>query len=376
MEILNSEGERETVFGPDQKGSGFIHEFDVSDEKEGEQGVFTIVISCKDQDDLESEMIYKIRITHNPTDPKRTLLGTEWGIPLSGLAYIFPVLFLLMIGAHIFLFVMIQNKNNKDKENKMALLEKKRKEDEKAKASTAIEEEFTGGRTRDSREYLKKSGGEKGKEDFAKELEAAEKRGEVREGTLDQKAPAPPLPQAGATVPPKPSVKPQSVRIARLGGGKATVLAAYKRVLDKAWADKVLTGDEEAILSQLRKVLGVTMAEHLELKDQKIDQQNQVLSELIVRNPQSRRENMLNNIRRVAMSDGQITPDEQVMLDELKDILGLSGGPAPGQVSVAQTPPPQQQAPPTPTPPPQQAPPTPPIPTPPPIPQVKKPPQQ
>jgi hypothetical protein len=214
VEILNPTGGSVIAFGPDEKGSGFVYEFDVSDVKDGEEGIFTIMITCKDQTDLEKTLTLKMRITHNPPPEDVGVFEQTWGIPYGPISYAFFVLFFLVIAGYAGSFLYIQSKNNKEKNSKMALLEKKRKEDEKKKGSSAIEDEFTAGRVQDSRSYLKKSGGEKGKDEFMKELKAAEQTAEVKEGTLESdqtstsESPEPPKPQEAAAVPQQEPPKP------------------------------------------------------------------------------------------------------------------------------------------------------------------------
>jgi hypothetical protein len=205
VEILDPAGGSIVAFGPDQKGSGFTYEFDVSDVKDGEEGIFTIVVTCKDQTDLEKPLTLKIRITHNPPPEPKGLFGQKWGIPYGAFSYAFLVLFFLVAGGYVGSFIYIQSKNNKEKKSKMALLDKKKKEEEKEKSSSAIEEEFTAGRVQDSRAYLEKSGGKKGKDEFMKELQAAEQRDEVKEGALDSSQPV----GSGSTKPQEAAPPPQ-----------------------------------------------------------------------------------------------------------------------------------------------------------------------
>ncbi|MGA1793697.1 MAG: hypothetical protein ACMUHM_07085 [Thermoplasmatota archaeon] len=186
VEVMDPEGNREVVFGPDSKGAGFIQDFDVTDVKSGEQGIFTLLITCKDQEDLESTLRLKIRVTHNPPPEELGIFGQKVGLPGNLMIVISPTLLVIMILAFVVMFFLVQKKNNDDKNKKMELLERKRKEEEKEKGSSAIEEEFTGGRVKDSRAYLKSSGADKGKDDFAKELQAAQDKG-VEGGQLPEK---------------------------------------------------------------------------------------------------------------------------------------------------------------------------------------------
>ncbi|MGA1820142.1 MAG: hypothetical protein ACMUHU_03935 [Thermoplasmatota archaeon] len=212
VEVMDPEGNREVVFGPESKGAGFIHEFDVTDVKAGEQGIFTLLITCKDQEDLESTLRLKIRITHDPPPEELGIFGQKVGLPGTLMVVISPTLLVIMILAFAVMFFMVQKKNNDDKNKKMELLERKRKEEEKEKGSSAIEDEFTGGRIKDSRSYLKSSGGEKGKDEFAKELKAAQGK-DVETGQLPGKEQAelpPAKPQeVKPPQPPKPGQAPQ-----------------------------------------------------------------------------------------------------------------------------------------------------------------------
>ncbi|MGA1865931.1 MAG: hypothetical protein ACMUFK_00520 [Thermoplasmatota archaeon] len=216
IEIMDPEGNRETVFGPDQKGAGFVHDFDVSDVPKGKQGIFTIFITCKDQEGLESTLRLKIRVTHNPPPVDKGILGQElpYGIPGDIMSIVSPALFIVMAMVFLLLLLLIQKRNNDDKKKKMELLDKKKKEEDKAKGSSAIEDEFTAGRTQDSRAYLKSSGGEKGREEFAKELQAAQKKGpeggQVPDKEHPEQKPAPVSPQKAPIAPEQKPVAPAS----------------------------------------------------------------------------------------------------------------------------------------------------------------------
>ncbi len=207
FEVMDPDGNREVVYGPDKKGAGFNYDFDVSNIKSGEQGIFTLMISCKDSEGLESELRLKMRVTHDPPPEDLNVFLQPWGIPFGVFSYVFLVLFVLMFVAYLVMFFLIQKKNLKDKDDKMTLLEKKKKEEDKEKGSSAIEDEFTGGRTQDASNYLKKFGGDKGKDDFAKELEAAQVKGAVQGGPIPQekppevKPPEPPKAQQAPIVP-------------------------------------------------------------------------------------------------------------------------------------------------------------------------------
>ncbi|MGA1872543.1 MAG: hypothetical protein ACMUHY_02635 [Thermoplasmatota archaeon] len=203
VEILDPEGNRATVFGPDAKGAGFTYDFNVKDVKAGEQGIFDIVVTGKDTEDLETTLRLKIRITHNPPPEDEGFFSQKVGLPGEIMAIVSPVLFALLLVSFGLVFSYIQKKNNDDKKKKMDLLERKRKEEEKSKGSSAIEEEFTGGRTTDSREYLKKSGGEKGREDFAKELQAAQDRSANGGQLPEDKPQEPPAAQPKEVKPPQ-----------------------------------------------------------------------------------------------------------------------------------------------------------------------------
>ncbi|MBN1390987.1 MAG: hypothetical protein JXA22_10140 [Candidatus Thermoplasmatota archaeon] len=210
VEIMDPKGNREVVFGPDQNGAGFIYDFDVTDVPKGEQGIFTIMVSCKDQEDLSSDLRLKIRITHNPPPVDKGLFGQEVGLPGDLMSVIAPAVFILMIIAFLVLLIFIQKRNNDDKNKKMALLDKKRKEEDKAKGTSAIEDEFTGGRVQDASAYLKQSGGDKGREDFIKELESSGGKGHAGEKPpVNEPAKALPVTPAPRTPPPAISPKPQ-----------------------------------------------------------------------------------------------------------------------------------------------------------------------
>ncbi|MBN1539931.1 MAG: hypothetical protein JW939_07285, partial [Candidatus Thermoplasmatota archaeon] len=210
VEIMDPNGNRQVVFGPDARGSGFIHEFDLEGFPENEESIFTIVVTAKDSEDLPSELRLKARILYDPPEVDKGIFGQESFIKYGPLFYIFPALFVLMVGVYIGLFGYVNIKNNKDKKGKMGLLDKKRKEEEKAKGSSAIEEEFVSGMQKDSRKYLEQTGAGKGREEFAKELEAAQRSSELPEQEQETLPPVP-LQQPAPPAPPKPAV-PQPVQ--------------------------------------------------------------------------------------------------------------------------------------------------------------------
>jgi hypothetical protein len=210
VEIMDPDGNRQVVFGPDSKGAGFRHEFDLTDFPENEESIFTIVVTAKDSEDLTEELRLKARIMHNPPKVEKGLWQQEKFIHYGPVFYIFPVLFILLVGAYFGMVSYINIKNNKDKKGKMDLLDKKRKEEEKSKESSAIEEEFVSRMTKDSRKYLEQTGAGKGREEFAKELEAAQKKPELP--TQEQQTLPPAAPQASPTpAAPRPA-EPQPVQ--------------------------------------------------------------------------------------------------------------------------------------------------------------------
>jgi len=89
----------------------------------------------------------------------------------------------------------------------------------------------------------------------------------------------------------------------------------YMKALKVAWEDSILTKEEAAILKGLRDSLGISEREHMDLQ-----------SEIISVEETKKGFNKVEIYRRileVALKDGMITDDEQDILDELEQILGL-----------------------------------------------------
>jgi len=210
VEIMDQSGKRQVVFGPDARGSGFAHEFDLEGFPENQESIFTIVVTAKDSEDLQSELRLKARILYDPPEVDKGIFGQESFIIYGPIFYIFPALFVLLVGVYLGLFGYVNIKNNKDKKGKMGLLEKKRKEEEKAKGSSAIEDEFVSGLQKDSRKYLEQTGGGKGREEFAKELQAAQNKSELPAQEQETLSPVP-LQQPAPPAQQKPAV-PQPVQ--------------------------------------------------------------------------------------------------------------------------------------------------------------------
>jgi hypothetical protein len=111
-----------------------------------------------------------------------------------------------MIVAYLGLLFLFLARYNKDKKKKVELIEKKRVQDKETKKDTSIEDEVAG--TYDSKKYLRDTGADKGKDEFAKQLLEAQDKGK----TPQTETPAPkqtPAPQPKpAPVPPQPQQRP------------------------------------------------------------------------------------------------------------------------------------------------------------------------
>lgn len=89
----------------------------------------------------------------------------------------------------------------------------------------------------------------------------------------------------------------------------------YMKALKVAWEDSILTKEEAAILEGLRDSLGISEREHQDLQ-----------SDIVGIGRAKKGLNKIEIYRRileVALRDGTITSDEQDILDELEDALGL-----------------------------------------------------
>jgi hypothetical protein len=207
---MDPDGNRQFVFGPDSKGAGFQHEFDLTDFPENEESIFTIVVTAKDPEDLETELRLKARILHDPPEVPTGIFQQEKFIEYGFVFYIFPALFIILVGAYLGMISYINMKNYKDKKGKMDLLDKKKKEEDKSKESSAIEEEFVSRMQKDSRKYLEQTGAGKGREEFAKELQAAQEKPGLPQDDQQKLPPASPQEPAAQT-PPKPA-EPQAAQ--------------------------------------------------------------------------------------------------------------------------------------------------------------------
>jgi tellurite resistance protein len=77
-------------------------------------------------------------------------------------------------------------------------------------------------------------------------------------------------------------------------------------------------------LIKLRKVLGISYGEYEGMREKGMEVQTQILDKLVKETPEAQRQKVYDYIKGVAIRDGQITPDEQDMLDELGMVLGLT----------------------------------------------------
>lgn len=90
----------------------------------------------------------------------------------------------------------------------------------------------------------------------------------------------------------------------------------YLKALKKAWEDSILTKEEDELLKELRDSLGITEGEHREL-------QEKIMGNAIDIDNTLNNKEVYRKILEVALRDGKITEDEQDILDELERSLGL-----------------------------------------------------
>ena len=189
--ITKPRGGTEQVFGPEKGATGFNYTFDVENIEEGEDGVFTMRVTAVDEDGLQREKVYKIRVYHYPP-PEATSIPLLPDIYYGDLILIFPALIVIVLFAYFGLVVANTTIHKRDQKKKKGLIEKMR-EEKKKQESSVIEEEVTRGV--DSRTYMERTGS-KGDEDFSKQLESASKQ--------PQQKPQPPKEAATPpTTPPK-----------------------------------------------------------------------------------------------------------------------------------------------------------------------------
>ena len=189
--ITKPRGGTDRAFGPEKGASGFNYTFDVENIDEGEDGVFTMNVIVVDEDGLESEKVFKVRVYHYPPppDPSIPLLPD---VNYGSVIYAFPSVFILVLVAYLGLVIGNTTVHKRGQKKKKALIEKMRKE-KKKKESSVIDDEFTRGVT--SKTYMERTGSE-GDEDFSKQLESASKQ--------PQQKPQPPKQETTPpTTPPK-----------------------------------------------------------------------------------------------------------------------------------------------------------------------------
>lgn len=207
-----AEGQEITVV-EDAEGTPTVEiEFDVGHIPDGEEGSFDLWITVEDEDGLEDNVRYIVRITHNPAPEDPVIF---WGIiPGPVMTIVNPILLVLMLIAYGGLLFMFFAKFNKDKKKKLEIVERKREQDKAEKKDTSIDDEISDRYMAHSKSYLEKTGASKGKDEFAKELEAATGKPSGQEAAPDQQAKPPAQPQQQAPAKPpaqqaKPPAQPQ-----------------------------------------------------------------------------------------------------------------------------------------------------------------------
>ncbi|MEA3559152.1 MAG: hypothetical protein U9R75_07870 [Candidatus Thermoplasmatota archaeon] len=108
--------------------------------------------------------------------------------------------------------------------------------------------------------------------------------------------------------------KPNLTNMGAEGGQQA--MDIYRNALKVAWEDSVLTKEEAAILKDLRGSLGISQQDHIDLQEEILDSGLSTMKEL-------NKKDIYRKIMEVALRDGEITTDEQDILDELERVLGL-----------------------------------------------------
>ena len=192
---IGASGEAVTVVDGEKGIPYVLIEFNVEDVKGKETGDFDLWIETVDQDGLTDTVRYIIRVSHDPPKEEHSVMGDITQIdsmdllPSGILTIIYIAALVIMIAAYLGMLFLISFRFNKDRKKKIALIERKREEEKKAKKDTAIEDEVAG--TYDSKKYLKDTGADKGKEEFARELQKAGEGQAPKQAPPTRPAPAP-----------------------------------------------------------------------------------------------------------------------------------------------------------------------------------------
>ena len=207
--------------------AGVTYEFNVKDTPKGQDGKFEITLTVVDPEGLEEEVNYLVRVNHDPPPEKVGIYGQSF-IDYGALFIIFPVLFVLMVLAYVGSGLTYSTIKKTDKRKKLELLQRKRDE-QKKETITTIEDEVSTRYMGDSKKYLEATGASKGKEAFAKELEAAQVKGgakppEQPKAQAPAPAPAPkPGPEASQPTSAVPTARPPSPAPAPPAPAPATI---------------------------------------------------------------------------------------------------------------------------------------------------------
>lgn len=196
-------GEGEKVIMDSKTVPTLEYEFNVEDVPVDETGNFDLWIEVTDSDGLQDTTRYIARIEHDPPEERHSILGDLTGVDALDLlesdlmVIINPVLLIIMIAAYAGLLFFLAARYNTDRKNKMEIIEKKRKQDLETRKDTSIEEEVSSKYMKTSQKYMESTGASKGKDEFAKELEAAKQKEEVKSGPVSQEQDKPqqPAPQ-------------------------------------------------------------------------------------------------------------------------------------------------------------------------------------
>jgi uncharacterized tellurite resistance protein B-like protein len=107
-------------------------------------------------------------------------------------------------------------------------------------------------------------------------------------------------------------------------------LDAYRREVERAWQDGVLTAQELLVLEKLRETLGISLEEdtkiQMEIKRQILATKPVVKREQLpsaTTEPASNNRALYESMLEVALADGKITQDEDIMLESLRKCLAI-----------------------------------------------------
>lgn len=89
----------------------------------------------------------------------------------------------------------------------------------------------------------------------------------------------------------------------------------YETIMEKAWLDGHLTVSERAIVDELKDMLGITAEVHKSIEDRILHKHAEI---------NLNRLEIYRSILETAWADGVITPDENAILLKLREVLGIT----------------------------------------------------